>query len=90
MSTDPSFDSVSLLIVLGDEAVKDLIEAVREQMSILFKICESIAMLDMVLNTLALIFRKPATYTPHRLRPLRRLLRAKTMASLLPALTNPR
>ncbi|KAF2810331.1 DNA mismatch repair protein MutS [Mytilinidion resinicola] len=31
-----------------DEAVQDLITAVREQMSILFKICESIAMLDMV------------------------------------------
>ncbi|KAF2499524.1 hypothetical protein BU16DRAFT_274531 [Lophium mytilinum] len=36
------------VLLMSDEAVQDLIEAVREQMSILFKICESIAMLDMV------------------------------------------
>lgn len=33
---------------VGDEAIQGLIEEVRGQMSILFKICESVAMLDMI------------------------------------------
>ena len=35
---------------IGDEAVQGLIEEVRSQISILFKICESVAMLDMVIS----------------------------------------
>lgn len=37
-----------MLIVAGDEAIQDLIDEVRGHMSALFKICEAIAMLDMV------------------------------------------
>ena len=33
---------------LGDEAVEALIDKVRSHMSIMFKICEAVAMLDMV------------------------------------------
>ncbi|KAF2266399.1 hypothetical protein CC78DRAFT_559437 [Lojkania enalia] len=36
------------VILMSDEAIQALIEEVRGQMSILFKICESIAMLDMI------------------------------------------
>ncbi|KAF1996096.1 DNA mismatch repair protein-like protein muts [Amniculicola lignicola CBS 123094] len=36
------------VVLMSDEAVQVLIEEVRGQMSILFKICESIAMLDMI------------------------------------------
>jgi DNA mismatch repair protein MSH4 len=32
----------------GDQAVEDLIEEVRGHMSIMFKICEAVALLDMV------------------------------------------
>jgi hypothetical protein len=32
----------------GDQAVEDLIEEVRSHMSIMFKICEAVALLDMV------------------------------------------
>ena len=39
---------VKKLTVAGDEAVQILIEEVRGHMSALFKICEAIAMLDMV------------------------------------------
>lgn len=38
------------VILMSDEAVQGLIEEVRSQISILFKICESIAMLDMVIS----------------------------------------
>lgn len=33
---------------MSDEAVQQLIQEVRGHMSVLFKICESVAMLDMV------------------------------------------
>jgi hypothetical protein len=36
-----------LLTRTGDQAVEDLIEEVRSHMSIMFKICEAIALLDM-------------------------------------------
>ncbi|ORY11225.1 DNA mismatch repair protein muts [Clohesyomyces aquaticus] len=36
------------VVLMSDEAVQALIENIRGQMSILFKICESIAMLDMI------------------------------------------
>ena len=42
-------DACNSLIRIGDEAIQNLIEEIRDQMSILFKICESIAMLDMVM-----------------------------------------
>ena len=37
-----------MLTVTGDEAVQTLIDEVRGHMSALFKVCEAIAMLDMV------------------------------------------
>jgi hypothetical protein len=46
-----------LVIGIGDEAVQGLIEEVRSQMSILFKICESIAMLDMVISKTLILKR---------------------------------
>ena len=37
-----------MLKYAGDQAVQDLIQEVRGHMSVLFKVCEAIAMLDMV------------------------------------------
>lgn len=37
-----------VLIPTGDQAIENLINEVRCHMSILFKICEAIALLDMV------------------------------------------
>jgi DNA mismatch repair protein MSH4 len=48
MSTCSMIISLSQLTGAGDEAVQTLIEEVRGHMSALFKICEAIAMLDMV------------------------------------------
>lgn len=43
-----SASKVVLLTRIGDEAVKLLIQEVRGYMTQLFKICEAVAMLDMV------------------------------------------
>ena len=39
-----------MLTCPGDQAVENLIDEVRSHMSIMFKICEAIALLDMVRN----------------------------------------
>jgi hypothetical protein len=41
-------NATSSLTETGDQAVGDLIEEVRGHMSLMFKICEAIALLDMV------------------------------------------
>jgi hypothetical protein len=43
-----SQNAASLLTRAGDQAIEDLIDEVRSHMSIMFKICEAIALLDMV------------------------------------------
>lgn len=41
-------DSHNEVLLMSDQAVQDLIAEIRGQMSVMFKICESIAMLDMI------------------------------------------
>lgn len=48
MSVQPRGHIRCLLTFQGDQAVATLIEEVRTHMSIMFKICEAIALLDMV------------------------------------------
>ncbi|KAJ9645092.1 MutS protein msh4 [Coniosporium tulheliwenetii] len=48
-------DSHNEVLLMSDKAVQELIEEIRSQMSILFKICEGIAMLDMVTSFAQLV-----------------------------------
>lgn len=48
MSTYLRSTEFRLLTVKGDEAVQNLIQDLREHMSVLFKICEAVAMVDML------------------------------------------
>jgi len=51
MSTCSGYIFLLLLTALGDQAVENLIEEVRSHMSIMFKICEAVGLLDMVSST---------------------------------------
>jgi hypothetical protein len=52
MSTQAVLSTLLLLTNPGDQAVENLIEEVRSHMSIMFKICEAVGLLDMVCSTL--------------------------------------
>ncbi|KAF2474591.1 uncharacterized protein BDR25DRAFT_383924 [Lindgomyces ingoldianus] len=52
------------VVLMSDEAVQSLIEEVRSQISILFKICESIAMVDMISSFAQLVTTQDYT-RPH-------------------------
>jgi DNA mismatch repair protein MSH4 len=51
MSAHVILSAFLLLTIPGDQAVENLIEEVRSHMSIMFKICEAVGLLDMVCYT---------------------------------------
>jgi DNA mismatch repair protein MSH4 len=57
--------SFFVLMLSGDQAVEDLIEEVRCHMSIMFKICEAVALLDMVIGVAPKACRVGLTISDH-------------------------